>query len=176
MAFLCPCRGPSRAGRTTATGHSAAAERETRGTLEMRGAGPRDPVTKGSGWPGASGNGMPPFPSPGHTVSALPPLSSCEQFTLRLRESVSWPENGRFRLRAVSDHRAHTVGKKVSNRPYGSWRGSRGRFLLLLIISAPSELSPLFSKDVWMLQMFQLHNLKNYSLKRLSPLNFHPLG
>lgn len=54
MAFLCLCRGSGRTGRAAAAGHGAAAEREACGALEMCGAGPRDPVTGGSGWPGAS--------------------------------------------------------------------------------------------------------------------------
>lgn len=54
-SFLCPCRGPGGAGRAAAAGHGASAEREARGALEMRGAGPRDSVTGGSGRPGAWG-------------------------------------------------------------------------------------------------------------------------
>lgn len=48
MSFLCPCRGPGRQGRAAAAGHCVTAEREARGALEMRGAGPRDPV-RGAG-------------------------------------------------------------------------------------------------------------------------------
>lgn len=135
MSFLCPCRGPGRQGRAAAAGHSATAEREARGALEMRGAGPRDPVR------GAGGCLRPGWrhacpPQPWHGALSFPPLPSRQQFTRPLRESGSQPANGRFGAQSKQQERSSQTNPLVPG----------GGFLLELMIPATSQLSPLFER------------------------------
>lgn len=133
---LCPCRGPGRPGRAAAAGHGAAAEREARGALEMRGAGPRDPV---SGRGAAEVQPVARLASPPQLwlgAWSFPPLPSPQQSTLPRRESASQPANGRLGLRAH--------GRSPQTGPLGPGGG----LLLELIIAATSQRSPLFSEGV----------------------------